>query len=249
MVSGKTEIKNAQLRKKADLKARKKRKFKKRYLLLAHLVVVAVIFALLLYTPARYNPLKVPAAEKKKVSKYLTHELSPRLYNGAQLGEPFDLPVTQEGINEVVAYSEWPKESGDARFSAPAVLFVPDHIALMGTVVLKGVEFVVTIVVAPSLDEQGLLNLQVTKVKVGAMNLTLLAKVMAKRMYQQRIATVPVDKEDWGAKIAASLLNDEAFEPVFEIKGIGDKEDIKVRVKKIKIEKEKLTLRLLPVPD
>jgi uncharacterized protein YpmS len=243
MVSGKTEIKNAQSQKNAGLKARKKRKFKKRYLLLAHLVVVAVIIALLLYTPARYNPLKVPAAAKKKVSKYLTDDLAAPFYNGTEFGEPFDLPVTQEGINEVVAYSKWPKESGDARFCAPAVLFVPGQIVLMGTAMMKGVEFVVTIAVAPSIDEQGLLSLRVTKVKVGAMNVTLLAKLIAKRMYQQRITAEPIDTEDLRAKIAASLLNDEPFDPVFKAEGN------KARIAKVTIEKEKLTLRLIPLPD
>lgn len=206
---------------------------------------VIFIFALLLYKPARYDPLKVAPAgyKQRQVSTYLTHELLPQLYNGAQRGKPFDLIVIQKGLNDVIARSKWPKESGDARFSAPAVLFVPDSIVLMGTVVLKGMQLVVTIVLKASLDREGLLNLQAAKVKVGAMNITLLAKVIAKRMYQQRIAAAPIDKEDLQAQIVAALLNDEPFEPVFKV------EDRKVRVEKITIMQEKLILRLVPVSD
>ena len=95
----------------------------------------------------------------------------------------------------------------------------------------------------PTLDGQGLLNLQVSKVKVGALNITVLARVMAKKMYSQKLAATDVDTEDWRARIAASLLNDESFEPVFEI---GNR---KVRVEKITIIREKLAIRLVPVCD
>ena len=224
------------------MKARKKRKFKKPYWLLLGLAVASVsLVLLLLYEPARYEP--PDFAHSKEVSPYLTHELSPQFYNGAQRGEPFDLVVIQKGINDIVARSKWPREFDGISFSAPAVLFVPDSIILMGTVNIKGVEFVVTIVAEPGVDEQGLLNLRVAKVKVGAMNITILARVMAKTMYQQRLATTPLNAQDLRAKIAGSLLNDEPFEPVFKV------EDKKVRVKKITIEQEKLTIHLTPASD
>jgi len=222
------------------LKTRKKRKFKRRYFLLADLVIVIILFVLLLYKPARYDPLA--PADNKQVSSYLTHELMTQLYNGAQRNEPFDLVVMQEGINDVVTRAKWPIESGGTMFYAPAVLFTADSIVLMGTAAVKGVEFIVTIVIEPKLDEKGLLNLQVTKVKVGAMNITLLARMVAKKMYQQRLATTEVDTDDLGAQIAASLLSDEPFEPVFTV------EDKKVRAEKITITQGKVTLSLVPAP-
>jgi len=105
------------------------------------------------------------------------------------------------------------------------------------------VEFVVTFVINPSFDRNGLLNLQVTKIKVGAMNITLLAKVVAKRMYQQQLASLGDDRDQLSVKIAASLLNDEPFEPVFSI------EDKKVRAEKITLEQERLTIHLVPLSD
>ena len=231
------------------MKVRKKAKSKKLYWLLADLAAAIVIFALLLYKPARYDPIKVTPAGNNQVSTYLTHELLTQLYNGAQRGKPFDLVVTQEGINDIVIRSKWPRESDGITFSAPAVLFVPDGIILMGTANVKRVKFVVTIVLTAKLNEEGLLNLQVAKVKVGAMSITPLAKVMAKRMYQQRLATSPIDKEDLRAKIAASLLNDEPFEPVFKVKDVFEKEGEKVRIKKITIKQQTLILRLAPVSD
>jgi len=220
------------------LKIRKKAKFKKVYWLLIDLAVVAVILILLLYRPARYRPLQLP--RDKQVNTYLTHELLPQLYNGVQHREPFDLVVIQQGINDAIARSKWPKESEGIRFSAPKVLFVSESITLMGTAVVGGVELVITIVVEPLLDDGGLLNLHVAKIKVGAMNITPLARIIARKMYAQRLTAADVDTETLRARIAASLLNNEPFEPVFEV------ENKKVRAKKISITHQKLTIHLAP---
>lgn len=232
-----------------NLKARRKKKFKKRYWLLFDLALGLVILALLFYKPARYRPSYIisPNSRQKEVSPYLTNELLPQLYNNVQHDEPFDLEIFQKGINETIARLKWPQESEGVILSAPTVFFVPDNIVLMGTANIKGAELVVTIVAKPTLNEKGLLNLNVQKVKIGAMNITPLAKLLAKRMYSERIASVPVDIEDLRTKIAASLLNEEPFEPVFNINGIFEDLDKKLRVEKITIAQKKLTIRLRPV--
>lgn len=220
------------------MKVRKKRKFKKRYWLLIDLAVVTVILVLLLYRPNRYNP---PASiNDKLVSPYLTHELLPRIYNAAQFEEPFEVIITQKGINDIVARSKWPQESNGVRFSSPMVLFLPDSIVLMATANIRTVKFIVTIVAKPTLNQDGLLNLRISKVKVGAMPLTFPAKIIARRMYLKRLASIDVDVNDINAQIAASLLNNESFEPVFDV------EDKKVRVEEITVKPEKITIRLTP---
>lgn len=213
------------------------------------LAVAIVIFGLLLYKPARYKPRDIAPAgnNQKEISQYLTNVLLPQLYNGAQLQEPFDLVVIQNGINETIARYKWPMESNGVIISAPTVLFVPESIVLMGMANIKGVDLVVTVEARPGLDEEGLLNLRVEKVKIGAMNITPIARLLAKRMYAERLATIPVDTENLRAKIAASLLNGEPFEPIFNIKDIFDNGDTELRVEKITITQEKLTIRLVPV--
>ncbi|MHC4645216.1 MAG: hypothetical protein ACYTBJ_06925 [Planctomycetota bacterium] len=218
---------------------KKKRRKRKLFWLLFDLAIAFFVVALLAYRPGRYVPLEVVRGREE--SPYLTNKLVPGLHNGKELREPFDLRITQDGINQIIAYSDWPKESGGASFSAPAVLFVPDRIVLMGTATMQGLELVVTIELAAEFDEQGLLSLRFTKVKVGAMNITPLARVVAKKMYQQRVETAPVDKGDWRAQIAASLLNDEPFAPAFEFEGE------KLRIEAVTIDKQELTVRLAPV--
>jgi len=224
-----------------DLKKSKKSRLNKliRWLLI-DVAVAALVFAMLLYRPGRYKPTGSDNFEEGQVSPYLTNELSPAIYNGAQRASPYDVTITQEGLNDIIARGNWPMESQGVMLYAPAVLFVPGKLVLMGTADAKGVEFVVTIELAPKIDEAGLLNLAVTKVKVGAMNITPLAKVVAKKMYMQRISNLGVDKNTLETKIVASLLTDEPFEPVFVI------DDKKIRIEKITIENEKLSAHIIP---
>jgi len=221
---------------------RKKQRYKRLICwLLIDLAVAVTIFALLMYKPGRYDPLEGVAADHKQgqVSPYLTH-LSSQYYNGAQRRTAFELVVTEEGINQAIIGSDWPVESEGIWFYAPAVLFTPGTIVLMGTADIKGAEFVITIELEPKIDQQKLLNLQVAKIKIGAMNITPLARLIAKKMYADRLATAPMDTEEWRAKIAAALLNDEPFDPVFPA------EDKNVRLEKITVTQGKLTLRLAP---
>ena len=72
------------------------------------------------------------------------------------------------------------------------------------------------------------------------MNITPLAKITAKKMYAHRLATVPIDRYSLQTQIAASLLNNEPFNPVFKI------DHKKIRISKITIENEKLIAYLTP---
>jgi len=226
-----------------DLKKSKKaRLIKLVRWLLVDLAVAAIIFALLLYRPGRYKPSDSDSDKYRRgeVSPYLTNELGPAINNGVQRVEPFDVVITQEGLNDIIARGSWPMESEGILLYAPAALFVPGRLVLMGTADAKGVEFVVTIELEPKIDEEGLLNLQLAKLKVGAMNITPLAKIVAKKMYMQRISDIEVDTNTLQTKIVASLLTDEPFDPVFII------DDKKVRIEKITIENEKLSAHLVP---
>lgn len=208
--------------------------------LLVDVAVAAVVLALLLYKPSQYRVVRPDGAgyEEGQVHPYLSHELLPGFYNGAQRSEPFELVVVEDKINEAIA--GWSEQSDDVSLSAPSVVFLPGRVVLMATANIRGAKVVVSAVLEPRIDEQGLLDLGVGKLKVGAMRITFLAKMMAKRMYQDRLATVRLDMEDARTMIAASLLNSEPFEPIF--KG----EDKKVRLKEIAATKGKLTLRFVP---
>jgi len=228
----------------ADSKIHKKSRRKKLVIwLIVDLTAVVTVIILLLYRPDRYNPVDFDSYnyDEGQVSPYLTHELSPNLYNNSQRGEPFDLVITQDGINEIVAGLGWPKYSEGVMLYAPAVLFVPGTIVLMGTADVEGVKLVITIELEPKIDDQKMLSLHVAKVKVGAVNITPLARMMGKKMYAEKLGITEIDTEALQTKIVGALLNEETFDPVFRI---GDN---KIRIEKITVYKEKLIAHLIPV--
>jgi uncharacterized protein YpmS len=221
----------------------KKKKSKRKKLLiwlLVDILVAAIVIALLFHTPANYNPFVADETDADRVHPYLSHELMPQLYNGAQSRQPFEVVVSDQALNEAIAQAQWPQHAEGVTFDAPQVLFFPDRIVLMGTVNAEGAELVVTIEVGPHMDEEGLLSVGLQKIKVGAMNITPLAKTVARRMYLERLETVPVDTEDIRTKIAGALLNEEAFEPVFKV------EDKWIRLKGLTLDEGQFVLRFVP---
>jgi hypothetical protein len=226
----------------------KKRKSRRRKLviwLLVDLAVVALVLALLVYRPSRYRPALSylpPDPNGDRVHPYFTHELAPKLNNGAQFQRPFEVVVLDQRLNEAIAQETWCQDAGGIFLSAPQVLFAPGRVILMGTASIEGAEFVVTIELGPQLGQDGRLNFLVEKVKVGAMNITLLAKAVAKKKYRERVEAGAVDTENIGTKIAASLLSEEPFDPVFDI---GDK---RVRLTGFTLTDGQLTTQFTPVP-
>ncbi|MCJ7693492.1 MAG: hypothetical protein MUO22_08770, partial [Sedimentisphaerales bacterium] len=169
-------------------------------LVIAGIAVVGTgIFVLLLHKPADFvqpEPIK-----DNQVSKYLTHVLSRDLYNGAQREEPFELVISQEGINDIVARSKWPQEFSGANISVPEVVFEPETIVLRGMISSAQLELLVTVSGTAFTDEDGLLHLLVRNVKVGALNITVLAKAVAQGLYENEMANREPNPDRWSDKI------------------------------------------------
>jgi hypothetical protein len=223
-----------------DLAKKKKRRRRRLFLLIdlvVSLTITATLILLLLHRPASYNPRK--AAETEEVSQYWTHVIWPQIYNGAQRQQPFELEISEEEVNRIVADAGWPKVSEGAVFTAPQVIFTADGIILMGTATIENVDFIVTITGKPIVDEKGLLNLNISAFKVGALNVTPLARIIARKMYAQRLAEIEVNPDDLNTKVLDSLLNSKPFEPVFTI------EDKKIKIVGIISEQGKTTIRFV----
>ena len=93
------------------MKIRLKARFKKLAIwLLIDLAVLAILFAFLLYRHGRYKPIEHNSDNYRpgEVSPYLTNDLLPKIYNGAQRSEPFELVVTQDGLNDIITHFDWP---------------------------------------------------------------------------------------------------------------------------------------------
>jgi len=225
-------------------KSRKSRRKKLILWLCVDLTVAATVILLLHHAPARYRPAAPPPDDPngRRVHPYIAHELMPTLYNNSQDRKPFEMEVDEQSLNEAIAQTRWREESGGIRLSSPAIAFVPGRVVLMATADIEGADFVVTVEIGPQILEDGRLNLVVEKVKIGVINITPVAKWRGAKMYQEQVEAGGVDTEDWRTKIAASLLNEEPFEPVFPV------DDKWVRLTGVDIVQGKLIARLVQIP-
>jgi len=199
------------------------------------------IILLILHKPAGYEPIEPnqSASESGHINRYLTY-LSSELYNGAQAGQPFAVEVVEDGINQAIAASDWPKASEGILFSAPKVSMHANGITMMCLATVEGVDLVVTVAAVPALLEDGRLNLHIDSVKVGALLITPVAKYTAREIYDRQIGWLFEGTDDLAARVADSLLDDRPFEPVFDI------EDKKIRLVDLGFEAGKIQLTFQP---
>ena len=214
------------------------------------ITVLVVVLVLLFHKPQAYQPGQygLSLRDPNQVGQYLPY-LASELYNGCQTERPFDLWIAEKPANQVIAGAEWepederqgywPRHHDGILFDTPVVACDPNRVTIMGELQLQGAKLVVSIEIVPIFDAGGMLNLHVDSVKVGALNVTLLARVTAQKMYQQRLEQGPVF-DDLRTRIAGSLLNNEPFEPVFPIDGRM------VRLTQVHLKDEALGLRFEP---
>lgn len=206
--------------------------------LLVDLVVAGTIILLLLHSPANFHQQK--PIDTNELSPYLTNYLMPTIYSGAQKQQPFEMEVIAKGINDIIARNPWPIEADDIIFHMPQTFLSQDTITLIGAVVFKGAKLIITLQAKPTINEAGLLNFNVTGVRVGSLNITIIAKFIAGQMYRKRMGDYYIDSDDLNAKLAASLLNNTPFDPTFKI------EDKYIRIIKVALTKGKLNINFVP---
>ena len=206
-------------------------------------VVCVVGVYLLTHVPGEYQPLPPPPTDE--VSPYLTHYLAPNFHNNIQLDEPFDVVVAQKGLNEIIVDENslgwaWPYSLNGVVISAPSVVFQQDTIMLMGTVDYVGFPIVITVIGMPALDENGLLSLNIRKVKAGAVNITPLAGFIARQVIAHQLRILP--ETQWLRDLDGALADNKSFDPVFPIYN----SDKQIRLTKAEITTGKLLLGFAP---
>jgi len=219
----------------------KKTKAKAYFLLAFPIVLVLLAFVLVTYRPENYAPLRI--ADQNQISIYLSNYLMPTIYNNSQLDAPFDVVITEEGLNDIIARWRQPVKFNNITFSDPQAILTQKQIIFMATAQTRYANLVLTIRITPAIDYFGQLNIHVDSVSLGAAGVTTLAKSMGNKAFADWLSFTGTEPNNIAAQACRSLLNDEPFEPVFKV---GDKS---LRICKIKLEKKKITALLLPLPD
>jgi hypothetical protein len=198
-------------------------------------------FVLTAHKPGRYAPLIIE--DHNQISLYLTHQLLPTVYNNTQLGEPFEVVITQQGLNDIVARTQQPISFGKVELYDPQVILTPDKIILIAAVKTKPLDLFVTIELNPVINQQELLTLHINRVMLGAVNITSMSRSIANKAYSDWLSQTGTEANNIVAQICGSFLNDEPFEPTFEFGGKS------LRISKFKVSEGKITALLTPYPD
>lgn len=202
------------------------------------LILPVAIAFLLTRTPAYYKPLTPP--NRAEISPYLTNYIAPEIHNKSQLGEPFELVITQAGLNDIIARGPWPLASGGVTITRPAARLSQGRVFLMATVKYGRVPTVLTIVMNPALDEAGLLSINLEQVNAGVFDITHFAKELAEEIIAAGISKID---STWADNITAAILENKPFDPVF---GASDGQ---VRLTGTDISNGKAVLQLTPRQD
>jgi len=156
---------------------------------------------------------------------------------------PVKVVDNNQGLNDAIARSPQPIRLHNITLSDAQVIFTPDQIILMATARAQPVDFVITAELNPIIDQHGLLNIHVNRVALGAIKITGLAKWIAASAYSNWLSSTGTDPNNLAARVCQSLLNDEPFEPVFEVSGK------RLQVEQMQLAREMVKLRLIPVSD
>lgn len=204
-------------------------------------VLVLLAIAMLMHKPKNYTPLRI--ADQNQISVYLSNYLMPTIYNNSQLDEPFEVAITEEGLNDIIARWRQPMIFNNITFTDPQAILTQNQIILMATARTRFASPILTIRITPAINSFGQLNIHVDSVSLGAAGITTLTKSTANKAFTDWLAFTGTEPNDIVAQVCRSLLNDEPFDPVFKV---GDKS---LRISKIKLEKKKITALLLPLSD
>jgi uncharacterized protein YpmS len=226
---------------KKDSEKMKKPKVKTYFCIALLLALVLLAFALVTHRPKNYAPLRI--ADQNQISPYLTHQLMPTIHNNSQLDAPFEVVITEEGLNDIIARWRQPVKFNNITLSDPQAILTQKQIILMATARTRYANPLLTIRVTPSINYFGQLNIHVDSVSLGAAGVTALAKSIGNKAFTDWLAFTGAEPNNIAAQICRAMLNNEPFDPVFKT------DDKSLRICKIKLEEKKITALLLPLPD
>jgi hypothetical protein len=207
--------------------------------MLIFIVILIFIFALIFHTP---EPLKNwPGEKKSQISKSITHMLATTLFINLQRDKAFHLDFSEDNVNEILSHLEWSKKKNGAVIHQPRILFPEERLVCMANVDYKGFRFSVTVELIPYLNTDGLLEIDISKVRIGALPVTPIARKILADNYANR--TADPAKPDWQKKLEKALFTDAPAEPVFKIL------ERKIRITGLHITDQTLKTKLIPVAE
>ena len=214
-------------------------KVKSAVVLSAGLIALLLVFWFvgLFRTPRYYRAVKPIAGEQ--VSQYLTNYILPELHNKSQYDQPFDLVLSEQGINDIIARHIDSNSLQQSGLSDLSVVFKKGRILLIGKTVYFGFDFIVTLVLKPGIDKKGQFFLCVSEVQAGSSRIPFIGEAVKRRILRELTDFLNENIAD----STEALLSSRRIEPVFSLN------HRKLRIEKITIQDKELIVHFLSPQD
>jgi len=215
-------------------------KVKSAVVLSAGLVILLFVFWFvgLFRTPPYYRPVKFIA--DGNMSQYLTNYILPELNNKSQYGQPFDLVISETGINDIIVRHIDADSLQQANLSDLSVAFRRGRILLTGKTVYYGIDFIVTLVLKPYIDKEGYFLLKESQIEAGRSRIPFAGEAVKRKVLEGLVRFI--NNLDIGDFNEASL-NNRRIEPVFSLN------HRRHRIEKITVGDKELIIHFLPQLD
>ncbi|MBU1260852.1 MAG: hypothetical protein KKE31_00450 [Planctomycetes bacterium] len=200
------------------------------------LIFLFVFWLIRLFSiPSYYRTFK--SVSDGQVSLYLTNYILPELHNKSQYGRPFDLVISQDGINDIITRHIDANSLQQSGFSDLSVTFKKGRMLLTGKTSYWGFDFVTTAVLRPYIDKKGYFRPGVSKILAGKSGLPF-ADEIVKRKILYKLASISDDSNIAG--VVGILFGGDKTEPVFTLN------HTKLRIEKITVRKREITINFIP---
>ncbi len=214
------------------------RKIRKTVIWLIGLTVFLLLlwFVGLFRTPGCYRITQPPA--DAYASQYLTNYILPELLNKPQYGRPFDLVISEDGVNDIIVRHIDANSLRRLNLSNVSVTFRKGRILLVGKTVCCGFDFIITVVLKPYINRHGYFFLKVPEIQAGTSHIPFAVSAVKGRILRELADFLNnLDIAD----SAKAVFDSRRIEPVFSIN------HQKLRIDKIAIQDKQLMIHFLPV--
>ncbi len=170
------------------------------------------------------------------VSQYLSNYILPQLYNKLQFNQPFDLVISEDGINDIIIRHIDANALQRANLSDFSVTFKKKRILLTAKTNYYGFDFIMTLVLKPYIDRKGYFSLKGSKIEAGESRIPFAGEAVKRKIIEGLAGFVNnLDVSD-----SKAPLFDAKIEPVFSLN------HQKHRIDKITVQDKELIIHFLP---
>ncbi|OHB55690.1 MAG: hypothetical protein A2Y12_12470 [Planctomycetes bacterium GWF2_42_9] len=219
-----------------EKRASRRAKFWKFTLIFVLILIIlgGIWFAGLFKIPTHFRTVQI--VDSNEVSQYLTNVVLTQFYNKSQIPEPFEVVLSQDGVNEIISKFITNDMLKKWNFSDISITFERGQILLTAKTIYRGRDFIVTAVFTPSVTEKGF-NTGFSKMYAGTSRLPFAKRILRDRILY-KVAGTKIESD--AIHYAGIIFSENHLPPKFEFNHRN------INVQQINIEDKKLTIRFLP---